>query len=229
MKLLLAMLERAADGAMLVDERGAIIYWNRAAERLLGFRAREVIGRPCHEVLCGTAPSGRPLCSPTCAIGAQLTRGGTVRHFDMQTRTKTGRRVWINVSSFPVPTRKRTRFLRAHLFRDITPLAKARHLASELYAVLSAPSKPSGRECLPSNDPSGSEPAEIPAELSLSEREREVLRHLAAGHTTRQIAEALCISTATVRNHIQHVLEKLGAHTRLEALAIAFHPGSRSA
>lgn len=226
MKPLIGMLERAADGAMLVDERGTIVYWNRAAQRLLGFSARDVVGRPCHTVLCGMTPGGRPLCSPTCPIGAQLAQGGAVRHFDMRTRTKGGRQVLINVSSFPVPTRKKARFLRAHLFRDITPLAKARRLVHELHAVLSASGTPAGCDILPSHDPPASEPAAMSPALPLSEREREVLRHLAAGHTTRQIADVLCISTATVRNHIQHILAKLGAHTRLEALAIAYHPGS---
>jgi DNA-binding CsgD family transcriptional regulator len=144
----------------------------------------------------------------------------------MQTRTKAGRSVWINVSSFPVPTRKRTRFLRTHLFRDITALAKVRRLVNELHMVVSTPVEQVRHELNPAAASPRSEPAELPQAPSLTEREREVLRHLAAGHTTRQIADVLCISTATVRNHIQHILAKLGAHSRLEALAIAYHPGS---
>jgi DNA-binding NarL/FixJ family response regulator len=71
------------------------------------------------------------------------------------------------------------------------------------------------------------QPPQIPAALPLSEREREVLQLLAQGKNTKDIADALYISPATVRNHIQHILEKLGAHNRLQALAIAFHPGVR--
>lgn len=226
MKLLTAMLERAADAAMVVDEHGNIIYWNRAAERVMGFRAKEVLGRPCHEVFCGVTPGGHPLCSPACAIGAQLARGGAVRHFNMRTQTKAGRSVWINVSSFPVPTRKKTRFLRAHLFRDVTVLAKVRRLVNELHTIVSDPVEPTRHELNPAAISPPSDPAEVPQARSLSEREREVLRHLAAGHSTRQIADVMCISTATVRNHIQHILTKLGAHSRLEALAVAYHPGS---
>ena len=66
---------------------------------------------------------------------------------------------------------------------------------------------------------------DIPSTLPLSTREREVLQHLALGERTARIADTLCISTATVRNHIQHIFEKLGTHSRLEALAIAFHRG----
>jgi two-component system nitrate/nitrite response regulator NarL len=44
---------------------------------------------------------------------------------------------------------------------------------------------------------------------------------LARGHGTQDIAALLFISSSTVRNHIQHILEKLQVHTRLEAVDIA--------
>ncbi|MBI2164602.1 MAG: helix-turn-helix transcriptional regulator [candidate division NC10 bacterium] len=53
-------------------------------------------------------------------------------------------------------------------------------------------------------------------------REREILRLIAGGLTTSAIADKLCISHTTVRNHIQHILAKLGAHSRLEAVTVAF-------
>lgn len=55
------MLARSADGAMLVDHEGKVAYWNRTAERMLGFRAGEVLGRPCHDVLRAETPSGHAL------------------------------------------------------------------------------------------------------------------------------------------------------------------------
>jgi DNA-binding NarL/FixJ family response regulator len=63
-----------------------------------------------------------------------------------------------------------------------------------------------------------SEPAEI---AGLSPREREVLLRIAEGDTNRQIAERLVISEATARNHVSHVLEKLGLSRRSEAAALA--------
>jgi len=56
---------------------------------------------------------------------------------------------------------------------------------------------------------------------TLTPREREILEFLADGHGTREIAQLLTISTITVRNHIQHILQKLQVHTRLEAVAVA--------
>jgi PAS domain S-box-containing protein len=219
------MLERTAEGAMLADERGTVVLWNKAAERLLGFRAAEVLGRPCHEVMRGVTLSGHPFCSPACAVGERLGCGSGVRNFDIQTRTKAGKTVWLNVSSLPVPSRKKNRFQFVHLFRDIGKQAKVRHLVNELQAVLSGSDERAASGAKPSLAPAS--PADtvpdIPATLPLSQRERDILRHLALGERTARIADTLCISPATVRNHIQHIFDKLGAHSRLEALAIAFH------
>ena len=55
----------------------------------------------------------------------------------------------------------------------------------------------------------------------LTPRERDVLRLLARAVPTPEIASTLSISHATARNHIQSVISKLGAHTKLEAVTIA--------
>jgi DNA-binding NarL/FixJ family response regulator len=55
----------------------------------------------------------------------------------------------------------------------------------------------------------------------LTEREREVLALIARGHTNKQIAEALYVSEKTARNHVSHILEKLGLSRRSEAAAFA--------
>jgi DNA-binding NarL/FixJ family response regulator len=56
---------------------------------------------------------------------------------------------------------------------------------------------------------------------SLSPRERDVLCHLANGATTTQIAEALVLSPSTVKMHVAHILEKLDAANRAEAVGRA--------
>jgi two-component system nitrate/nitrite response regulator NarL len=55
----------------------------------------------------------------------------------------------------------------------------------------------------------------------LTQREREVLRHLADGNSNEQIGELLSISPQTVRTHVQKAMEKLGASTRVQAVATA--------
>ena len=68
-----------------------------------------------------------------------------------------------------------------------------------------------------------SEPEEPPGapHPDLTPRQVEVLRLLEQGHSTRQIAEELHLSTETVRNHVRSVLRAMGVHSRIEAVAAA--------
>ena len=59
----------------------------------------------------------------------------------------------------------------------------------------------------------------------LTPREVEVLKMLAEGVSNQQIAERLVLSLHTVRNHVQNVISKLGAHSKLEAVAAAVREG----
>ena len=59
----------------------------------------------------------------------------------------------------------------------------------------------------------------------LTIREREVLALVAEGLSTSDMASHLFVSTNTVRNHVQSILSKLGAHSKLEALVIATRVG----
>jgi DNA-binding CsgD family transcriptional regulator len=56
-------------------------------------------------------------------------------------------------------------------------------------------------------------------ELGLTQRELEVVELLAQGKSTEDIAADLAIARTTARNHIQSILQKLGVHSRLEAVA----------
>lgn len=58
--------------------------------------------------------------------------------------------------------------------------------------------------------------------VRLSPRQRQVLGLLAEGTSAREIALRLDLAEATVRNHIRLILRKLGCHSQLEAVAVAF-------
>src|SRR5262249_23981167 len=59
----------------------------------------------------------------------------------------------------------------------------------------------------------------------LTDREVEVLRHLVDGNRNRDIAEKLFIAEETVKVHMKHIMDKLGANDRTQALAIALRRG----
>jgi DNA-binding NarL/FixJ family response regulator len=59
----------------------------------------------------------------------------------------------------------------------------------------------------------------------LTDREREVLRHLALGESNKAIGEVLCVSEETVKTHVGHILGKLGVENRAQAVVQALKRG----
>lgn len=57
----------------------------------------------------------------------------------------------------------------------------------------------------------------------LSQREEEILQHLAKGYSTKEIADRLSVSVNTVRTHLQHIYEKLHVRSRTEAIVKFLH------
>jgi DNA-binding NarL/FixJ family response regulator len=60
---------------------------------------------------------------------------------------------------------------------------------------------------------------------TLTDREREVMAAMASGSTTTGIAFELGISRATVQTHVRNILGKLGVHSRVEAVGVAWRGG----
>ena len=192
-------LGRAGDGAFVITGEGKIVLWNRTAEKILGYTAREALGRPCCELFVGRDDSGNRLCYRGCHVMTLVKMGEPVQNFDMQTRTKAGRPLWLNVSIIVTPNGSGGP-LTIHLFRDVTATKELLNVVSERF---SAPGTPA-----PSNG-------------DLTRRELEILKLVAAGENTKVMAERLHVSPATVRNHVQNILGKLGVHSRLQAVAYA--------
>ncbi len=200
-------LMRAGEAVMVVDGRQRVVLWNPAAERLLGWRAEEVVGRPCYRVVTGHDRSGHLVCCPGCPESVMARTGEPIPPRDVCYRSRDGRYVWVNQSTLVVrlgPGEDEQWVV--HLFRDITHQRRVEELVDLLtqregFGTGSAPSQP------------------------LTRREREVLSLLAQGMDTQAIARALFLSTATVRNHVQNLMRKLGAHTRAEAVARALKEG----
>jgi DNA-binding NarL/FixJ family response regulator len=71
----------------------------------------------------------------------------------------------------------------------------------------------------------GHVPATAEPFAELTAREREVLTLLASGMTTKQIAKELVITPRTIGTHVQHILGKLGVHSRAQAVAFAHRGG----
>ncbi len=195
-------LARTADGAFAITPDGKIALWNRAAEKILGYSAREAVGRACCDLFVGRDESGNRLCYRGCHVMSLVKMGDPVQSFDMQTRTKGGKPVWVNLSTLVMPPGPARTGLTIHLFRDVTATKELLALVQERMAA-------------------AAEPADSNGNTALTRRELEILRLIATGVNTKAAAERLHVSPATVRNHVQNILGKLGAHSRLEAVAYA--------
>ncbi len=82
----LDVIASTADAAFATDEEWRIAIWNKAAERLLGYEAAEVLGRPCHEILCGKDIFGNRYCDEFCAPTKMIRRREAVHHFELDIR-----------------------------------------------------------------------------------------------------------------------------------------------
>lgn len=90
-----------------------------------------------------------------------------------------------------------------------------------LMVVLSARSEPDGEELIRTDK--GGSPSDL--ESTLTPRERDVIRLLAQGANSRQIAAELYLSPATVRSHVRNAMVKTQAHTRAQLVAIVLGDG----
>lgn len=193
-------LSRAGDGAFIIDPAGRIVLWNRSAERILGHTSRDVIGRACCEVFVGRDDSGNRLCYQGCHVMSLVRMGEPIQSFDMQTRTKAGKPVWLNISILTTPGNNGSGSLTVHMFRDVTATKELLALVQDRLAATAVTPEANG---------------------ALTRRELEILRLLATGANTKAAAERLHVSPATIRNHVQNIFAKLGVHSRLEAVAFA--------
>ncbi|MBI4246654.1 MAG: PAS domain S-box protein [Candidatus Rokubacteria bacterium] len=197
------ILEHAGDGVFVIGADGKILLWNRASEKIMGYTAREALRRPCCDVFAGRDDNDNRLCYQGCHVVSLAGLGEPVQNFDMRTRTKGGQTIWLNVSVLRVPNGRSNGALTVHMIRDVTATKELLSLVHERLA------EANGRQSAPD------------AEHSLTRRELEVLRVVSEGLRTKEAAERLHVSPATVRNHVQNILNRLGVHSRLEAVAYA--------
>ena len=197
--------ERTDDGVFAVDEGERIVFWNDAAAGILGFREAEVLGRKCYDVI-GQDDCEHGDCGPNCLVLQRARRGRTTESYDVMAKTASGIDRLLNVSIVILKGESARSTLAVHLFRDVS---EARRSQLEVQRRLLAASQAAGRG--DGEDVAG----------RLTPRELEVLRLLATGLDNPKIADVMGISVTTVRNHIDHVLTKLGVHSKLEAVVFA--------
>lgn len=177
--------------AYAVDSSGRILAWNKAAERAFGYTQATALGASCWELLQGRDIFGNQYCGRRCPHREMAARAKPINRCRMHFRLASGEIRQFLLSTLAFQEQS-GRSILIHLCKP-----EATRTGGELG---------NGASC---------------GSSILTERETEVLSHLADGHSTPEIAVALSISTSTVRNHVEHILVKLDCHSRLEAVALA--------
>lgn len=203
---LLGAFSRVTDGVFAIDQHMRVVYWNAAAGRIFGVDEGAAIGRRCDEIVSGFETSGAALCGPDCRVMGCARRGHAAETYDLVRGGLDGSQQWLNVTIIVLRGRRRASTLTVHLVRDVTARRGVEQRSAALLSGLPGPE--TSRDLPP-----------------LTRREAEVLRLLACGASNASIAETFGISVTTVRNHIEHLLAKLGVHSKLEAVVYAAQRG----
>jgi len=219
MKQLCKSLSRTNDGAFLIDARHRIIFWNQAAEEILGFTAKEVIGRQCYEILGGQDERGRILCNRYCRVAIHAERGDVLPNRDVSVKSGTGEELWLNVTTFAYDCHEKSvNQVIVHLFRDVTAIKNDQRFVCQILDASQRLRQNGDFQTI------SIVPTRTVGDM-LTAREWQVLLLMAQGLGTGEMAGSMTISPSTVRNHVQNILDKLGVHSRLEAVAHAYQHG----
>jgi DNA-binding CsgD family transcriptional regulator len=206
----LDQISRSGEAVFAIDSSDRVILWNKKCEELLGRPARSVLGKRCDEVIGGRDENGNVYCYRNCPVAHQARDmpQDPVQRFRLSMLTGKGGRRNVEVSLFAIPSYHPALSTVVHVLREAgsEPTALERGLAE--HAEVREPLWPiSTREG---------------EAVTLTAREKEILRCLSEGLSTAAIAKKLFIAPVTVRNHIQNLLHKLDVHSKLAAVVFAY-------
>ena len=201
---------RTTEALFIVDPGYRIVYWDARAESLTGLLSEEMVGKPCYEALRGECEGGNSFSAQLCSMmRLAQEEGQSAAGYELHLFTRCGGKRWVNVSTLIVDTEEGPYLV--HLLRDSQKAHDTLQMAQELIRLAS-----SKKEVPTANR------KDIPA---LTPRQLEVLGLLSEGKSAKEIGRELYLSQATVRNHLRSLLQALGAHSQLEALAKARQVG----
>lgn len=203
---LFVLLEGTTDAAFTVTEEGEILSWNQGAEKLFGYARATAVHKTCYEILEGMGPLGTRVCHEHCSVVECAGQNNDIPNFDMSVRTRSGKRVWINMSTIVFHNQRTGRQLLIHLAHDITEQKKSEKLTHKMLEL---------SKQLTSLGDGSVHPSPVPA---LSDQEINILRMFAEGKESEEVTRTLAISPQTLRNHLHHINQKLRTHNRLEAV-----------
>lgn len=160
---------------------------------------------------------GNPLGESAGLFAEMVERGEAVRRFEVSARKVSGERVRLELSVVVVLGPEQGRHEIVYL---MCPVLRRRRADEAIERILAG--RDSRGDLGRAVDGKGSAAGGTDGAPELTRRQLEVLRLVADGLDNREIAKALGVSVNTVRSHMQALLESLGVHSQVEAVAKAF-------
>jgi len=199
---------QSTDAVFGVDTTGRIRFVNSNFERLLGYSRDQLCGSRCAEVLCGTDMHGQPFCGSHCPIPKTVSLHPPVSDFDLVVKRAHDDPVLVNIGACYTPQQLQQQAGQVSVFFSLRRVKSQRLLQRLAAAPTEAPVRKGMRD-----------------QANLTSRETEVLGLATRGMKTIQIAGGLCVSTQTVRTHFKNIYQKMGVHSRTEAVVFALQQG----
>lgn len=190
-----------SETAYAVDRNGQIVVWNHAAEKTFGYAESKALGQQCWELLSGRDVFGNQSCCEGCPVRATAFDNEPINRFQVD---------------FKTAANERKRFTVSTLMLFNAP-------GKEVFVHLCRPESES-TGCAITKPNTNRSPVNKQIK-TLTPRQTEVLTLLHKGMTVPEIAKTMSVSASTVRNHTQHILQKLQVHSRYEAVALGYELG----
>lgn len=190
---------------------GRLVYVNARAERLLHAAAGELVGRPCCDAVASKSTELQSYCAPTCPVLRLARTRSEIPPVDLCIQPAGSAPQWIRLMAFAFGGTPE---------QDPYVVECSLCMESER-AILDFMHRVAARSRLALAGAAAA-PFQSPCHEvhELSPRERQILGLLTADQSHDRIAAQLRVRPVTVRNHIQHLLAKLGVHSILEAVAL---------
>jgi DNA-binding CsgD family transcriptional regulator len=194
-----------ANPLYVVDLDQRVVYWDPRATDEIGLRP-DVIGLPCYEALPGLNPRNARQCRPNCQVIAMARAGQVAPDFTIWGTALDGEPQPIDISVLLHDGGPQGTPTVAHLARPRSTGGNAGCSDRVPLEHVTAPGLDG--DCAP-----------------LTRRQLRTLELLAEGRSPGEIASVLQVRPVTVRNHLQGAMDRLNAHTRIEAIATATRLG----
>jgi DNA-binding CsgD family transcriptional regulator len=208
------IIELARGPALATDSDNRIVAWNQAASVLFAFDEKRgsIAGKRLHELVSISDVFGNPYRNDAQPFWELATQGEPTNTFEIKLLQPEGESRRLSVAAVVVLGPGESEYGVIYLLRPLHRRRRADEAIERILSMLQDHVRSTH-----SSDDGVDEP-----EPELTRREVEVLRLLAQGNSSYEIARTLNVSVHTVRTHVQHVLHKRGAHSKLEAVAKAF-------